>query len=123
MIGAGPGEPGMDLLGALASGRLDPAAGASAARSPHAAADGSERPVCSRRRCTAEAAWALEWNNPRVHAPDRVKTWLACADHRPFLDDFLSARGFLRRSRPLDPPATEAPEVETPETPQEPPRP
>ncbi|OOL30411.1 hypothetical protein GQ85_20060, partial [Rhodococcus rhodochrous] len=60
---------------------------------------------------------------PRVHAPDRVKTWLACADHRPFLDDFLSARGFLRRSRPLDPPATEAPEVETPETPQEPPRP
>ncbi|QQE48293.1 MULTISPECIES: hypothetical protein [Micrococcus] len=123
MIGAGPGEPGMDLLGALAAGRLDPAAGASAARSPHAAADGPERPVCSRRGCTAEATWALEWNNPRVHAPDRVKTWLACADHRPFLDDFLSARGFLRRSRPLDPPATEAPEVETPETPQEPPRP
>ncbi|MCV7530686.1 hypothetical protein M3E04_000935 [Micrococcus luteus] len=113
----------MDLLGALAAGRLDPAAGASAARSPHAAADGPERPVCSRRGCTAEATWALEWNNPRVHAPGRVKTWLACADHRPFLDDFLSARGFLRRSRPLDPPATEAPEVETPETPQEPPRP
>ena len=90
---------------------------------PHAAVDGPERPVCSRRGCTAEAAWALEWNNPRVHAPDRVKTWLACTDHRPFLDDFLSARGFLRRSRPLDPAATQAPEVDTPETPQEPPRP
>ena len=58
MIGAVPGEPGMDLLGALASGRLDPAAGASTARSPHAAVDGPERPVCSRRGCTAEAAWA-----------------------------------------------------------------
>ena len=70
--------------------------------------------------CRVEAALNQGFD---PHAPDRVKTWLACADHRPFLDDFLSARGFLRRSRPLDPPATEAPEVETPETPQEPPRP
>lgn len=115
---------GMDLLGALAAGRLDPAAGARPApREDGPAPDGPGGLVCSRRGCTAAADWALEWNNPRVHAPDRVKTWLACADHRPFLDDFLSARGFLRRSRPLDPPATEAPEVETPETPQEPPRP
>lgn len=111
-----PDEPGMDLLGALAAGRLDPATGArrgGEAGADESAGDGPGGLVCSRRGCTADAAWALEWNNPRVHAPERVKTWLACEPHRPFLDDFLSARGFLRRAAPLP----------TPHTPQEPPRP
>ena len=40
--------------------------------------------------------WALHWNNPRVHAPDRVKTWTACEEHRAHLDDFLASRGFLQ---------------------------
>jgi hypothetical protein len=43
----------------------------------------------------------LIWNNPRVHTPDREKTWIACAEHRDSLSDFLSARGFLRRTDPL----------------------
>ncbi|MEU8332126.1 hypothetical protein [Micromonospora sp. NPDC048839] len=52
--------------------------------------------VCSARGCRAAAVWALEWNNPRLHDADRRKTWLACADHRTSLGDFLDARGFLR---------------------------
>ncbi|MDY6054284.1 hypothetical protein [Micrococcus sp.] len=91
---------GPDLLGALAAG-LDPAAPAS--RLPHAAPTG-DAVICSRRGCRAEAFWALEWNNPRVHTPERVKTWTACPAHRNHLEDFLASRGFLRRTRPLHPP-------------------
>jgi hypothetical protein len=40
--------------------------------------------------------WALAWNNPRLHAPDRRKTWLACDEHRASLSDFLDRRQFLR---------------------------
>ncbi|GHJ06850.1 hypothetical protein TPA0907_12170 [Micromonospora humidisoli] len=40
--------------------------------------------------------WALRWNNPRLHDPERRKTWLACPAHRGSLGDFLDARGFLR---------------------------
>lgn len=92
---------GPDLLGALASG-LDPAAPSRPGAAPAEAAvadDGAPR--CSRRGCTAAAAWAIEWNNPRVHAPDRVKTWAACEEHRAHLADFVAARGFLRAVRPL----------------------
>jgi hypothetical protein len=47
------------------------------------------------------AAYALRWNNPRIHPPERRKTWLACAAHREHLTGFLSARGFLREVDPL----------------------
>jgi hypothetical protein len=43
-----------------------------------------------------QADWVLGWNNPRVHASDRRKTWVACEAHRQQLADFLDARGFLR---------------------------
>jgi hypothetical protein len=52
--------------------------------------------ICSARGCRAVATWSLHWNNPRLHAPDRRKTWLACDEHRTSLSDFLDARGFLR---------------------------
>jgi len=52
--------------------------------------------VCSSRGCRAPATWSLRWNNPRLHTPDRRKTWLACDDHRERLSEFLSVRGFLR---------------------------
>ena len=42
------------------------------------------------------AAYDLQWNNPKIHTPDRRKHWLACAEHRDSLSQFLSARGFLR---------------------------
>ncbi|HEX6969092.1 MAG TPA: hypothetical protein VF174_09820 [Micromonosporaceae bacterium] len=52
--------------------------------------------ICSARGCRAPAVWALRWNNPRLHPADRRKTWLACADHRTTLGEFLQVRGFLR---------------------------
>lgn len=52
--------------------------------------------VCSARGCRAPARHDLQWNNPKIHAPDRRKHWLACALHRDSLSAFLSARGFLR---------------------------
>lgn len=57
--------------------------------------------VCSARGCSAPAEWVLEWNNPKVHTPDRLKQWLACADHRESLSAFLDARGFLREVNAL----------------------
>jgi hypothetical protein len=59
-------------------------------------------PVCSARGCRAPAAWALRWNNPKIHTTDRRKTWLACDEHRAHLSRFLDARGFLRETEPFD---------------------
>ena len=56
---------------------------------------------CSAKGCPADARWVLVWNNPKVHTPDREKTWVACDLHRGSLSDFLDLRGFLRRVDPL----------------------
>jgi hypothetical protein len=56
---------------------------------------------CSRRDCRAAATWALVWNNPKVHTPDRRKVWVACDEHREYLADFLDRRGFLREVTPM----------------------
>jgi hypothetical protein len=56
---------------------------------------------CSARGCRAPARWVLAWNNPKLHAPERRKQWLACDDHRESLAAFLSARGFLRETEPF----------------------
>ncbi len=70
------------------------------AASPSPAATSLHEPpsdlVCSARGCTHEADFGLRWNNPSLHTPDRRKTWLACAEHREHLSQFLGARGFLR---------------------------
>lgn len=50
--------------------------------------------VCSRAGCRAPAVWRVQWRNPRIHAPDRRKTWVACDDHVAYLRDFLTARDF-----------------------------
>ena len=52
--------------------------------------------ICSAKGCRAAAVWQLRWNNPKLHPPERRKTWLACADHRTSLSEFLDRRGFLR---------------------------
>ncbi|MEV8268130.1 hypothetical protein [Microbacterium sp. NPDC076911] len=67
----------------------------------------AERAVCSRAGCRAEASWRVEWRNPRIHATDRVKTWVACDEHRGFLRDYLAARDFPVSVGPLDPSTTE----------------
>lgn len=58
--------------------------------------------VCSAKGCTAAAEHRIEWNNPKIHTPERRKTWLACAEHEPSLRSFLSARDFYRETLPLD---------------------
>ena len=57
-------------------------------------------PVCSAKGCKAPATWVLAWNNPKLHAPERRKTWTACDDHREHLTGFLETRGFLRQTVP-----------------------
>jgi hypothetical protein len=49
---------------------------------------------CSRAGCRADAAWAVNWRNPRIHTADRVKVWLACDEHGEYLRDYLDSRGF-----------------------------
>lgn len=52
--------------------------------------------ICSAKGCRGQAVWVLAWNNPRLHPPERRKTWLACEDHREYLSHFLGVRGFLK---------------------------
>lgn len=60
------------------------------------AASGPDGPVCSAKGCRAAAVWVLAWNNPKLHTPERRKTWLACDEHREHLSSFLGIRGFLK---------------------------
>ena len=53
-----------------------------------------ERLACSRAGCSRTAGWRIEWRNPKIHSADRVKVWLACDDHREYLENFLSSRDF-----------------------------
>jgi len=57
--------------------------------------------ICSAKGCRATAILQLRWNNPKLHPPERRKTWLACAEHRESLSEFLDRRGFLREVEPL----------------------
>jgi hypothetical protein len=58
--------------------------------------------MCSRKACRSQAAWQLLWNNPKIHTPERRKTWLACADHRDWLEDYLQTRGLWKETVPLE---------------------
>ena len=60
--------------------------------------------VCSRKACRAQASWQLLWNNPKIHSPERRKIWLACADHRDWLEDYLQTRGLWKDTLPLEDP-------------------
>ncbi|MFP5310885.1 MAG: hypothetical protein ACLGH7_00500 [Actinomycetes bacterium] len=58
--------------------------------------------ICSRKACRSQASWQLLWNNPKIHTPERRKTWLACTDHREWLEDYLQTRGLWKETRPLE---------------------
>jgi hypothetical protein len=53
-----------------------------------------DAPICSRAGCSNAATVTVNWRNPRIHSPERVKVWLACDDHSDYLRDYLSARDF-----------------------------
>jgi hypothetical protein len=57
--------------------------------------------ICSARGCRRPAQWGLLWNNPKLHSPERRKTWTACDQHRTDLESFLRARAFLRDTVPV----------------------
>ncbi|WP_026413031.1 hypothetical protein [Actinomadura oligospora] len=61
----------------------------------------NEPPQCSAKGCRAPAVWALRWNNPKIHTPERRKVWLACDAHRASLSEFLSRRDFLKDVVPM----------------------
>jgi len=61
--------------------------------------------LCSARDCREPALWALRWNNPKLHPPERRKTWTACDLHRQSLADHLDRRSFLREVEPFEQPA------------------
>ncbi|WP_300343166.1 acetone carboxylase [Nesterenkonia sp.] len=82
----------MDLLGSLGS------------------SSGPDTPECSRKGCRAAAQWQILWNNPKIHNPERRKVWLACQEHRAWLENFLAQRMFWRSTEPM--PGTE--DEETP---------
>jgi hypothetical protein len=63
---------------------------------------GPEVPTCSRAGCREAASWRIDWRNPRIHAVDRRKTWLACDEHVDFLRGFLASRDFPLEVGPLD---------------------
>ncbi|MEU3226359.1 hypothetical protein ABZ695_24815 [Streptomyces sp. NPDC006976] len=63
---------------------------------PGSPAPSDAAPVCSAKGCRAAAVWVLAWNNPKLHTPERRKTWLACDEHREHLSSFLDVRGFLK---------------------------
>lgn len=58
--------------------------------------------ICSSRACNQPAVHALLWNNPKLHTPERRKTWLACAEHEQSLRRFLAARGFWKETVPVE---------------------
>ncbi|MCS0498270.1 hypothetical protein [Protaetiibacter mangrovi] len=57
---------------------------------------------CSAAGCTAAAVSRVNWRNPRIHGPERVKVWLACDAHRETLRDYLATRGFPVQVTDLD---------------------
>lgn len=67
---------------------------------------GTTETRCSRAGCDESAVWAVNWRNPRIHGPERVKVWLACADHVEFLREYLAGRDFPVEISPADAPLT-----------------
>ena len=56
---------------------------------------------CSRAGCSGDATMALDWRNPKIHSPERVKTWGVCDEHLEYLNEYLASRSFLLGVRRL----------------------
>lgn len=58
--------------------------------------------ICSRAGCRSRAHWRIDWRNPKIHAPDRRKSWTACDEHVGYLKEFLAARSFPLELAPIE---------------------
>jgi hypothetical protein len=65
---------------------------------------------CSATGCRAVPAFRVNWRNPRIHSTERVKVWLACAEHRDQLEAYLATRGFPVAVTGIDEPLERIPE-------------
>lgn len=61
-----------------------------------------EEQKCSRKGCRTTATTALLWNNPKIHTPERRKVWLACDEHREWLEDYLRTRSLWRETKAIE---------------------
>ncbi|MDP5225812.1 MULTISPECIES: hypothetical protein [Arthrobacter] len=80
-----------------------------------AAPQAAPEAICSRKGCRAGATWSILWNNPRIHPPERRKIWLACDEHRGWLQDYLQQRAFWKDTVPFTVPADATPSPSDPE--------
>jgi len=58
---------------------------------------------CSRKGCKAHADFQILWNNPKIHTPERRKIWLACSEHRQWLESYLKKRLLYKETLAFDP--------------------
>ncbi|TQJ32286.1 hypothetical protein [Microbacterium sp. SLBN-146] len=58
--------------------------------------------ICSRVGCREDAHWRIDWRNPKIHSPERRKSWTACDEHVGYLREFLSARSFPLDVAPIE---------------------
>jgi hypothetical protein len=65
--------------------------------------EATETIECSRASCREKPFWQVIWRNPKIHAADRKKIWLACDEHRVYFESYLSQKGFPVGSIPLEP--------------------
>lgn len=56
---------------------------------------------CSRKGCRNAADYQLLWNNPKIHTPERRKIWLACQEHRDWLETYLKERLLYKETLPM----------------------
>ena len=52
--------------------------------------------IGSARECTKAAIYRIDWHNPAIHRA-RTKTWLACEEHRSYLEGYFKYRSFPYR--------------------------
>lgn len=82
----------MDLLSSLSHG---------SASSLSLSSQEIDMPRCSRKGCARQAEWKVLWNNPKIHTPERRKIWLACNEHKKYLENFLISRNFWKTTEPF----------------------
>lgn len=61
-----------------------------------------EQLICSRKGCRTLAEYKLLWNNPKIHTPERRKIWLACREHRGWLENYLQERLLYKQTQSIE---------------------